>query len=85
MKERICKNCKELLPNFMYGHCYSSNCIICNSLRIAPDLTDKEAKKFENALNGIHQKRTLPKQLSWNELKQTELFKQLRNGSNGNH
>lgn len=72
--KRICKTCKELLPNYFFGHSYNSNCKLCNLIKTSTDLTDKEAKKYEEAIHGIQEKRTIPNQMTWRQIKEKISF-----------
>ena len=70
MKQRICKSCGDNLPNSFFGHYYSSNCKLCNRLKEAEDLTDKEALRYTKVIQGLKDKRTIPTQLTWGQIKE---------------
>ncbi len=77
MKKRICKCCGELLHGSFFGHYYSSNCKLCSRLKEATELTDNDAKKYAKVIQGIQDRRTIPHQMTWGQLKQTELYKKV--------
>jgi hypothetical protein len=66
-----------MLPNYFFGHAYNTNCKLCNLLKTASVLSKKEAEKYANVIQGLHDKKKLPHQPTWMQLKETDLYKRL--------
>lgn len=74
---RVCNRCKENLPSTAYAGAYYRNCMLCNELKFADELYGNKAKFYLDVIQSISDKNKIT-QMSWEELKQTELFKQLK-------